>query len=54
MKEQPLLMDYCTEKVIRHYSNLVYRLDFYRTGSKITLMMFFKRFSSPCEKKSCI
>lgn len=34
MKQQSLCMDDCTEKVIRYYSDMVYRLAFARTGTK--------------------
>ena len=32
MNQQPLCMNDCTEKVIRYYSDMVYRLAFARTG----------------------
>lgn len=34
MKQQSLRTDDCTEKVIRYYSDMVYRLAFARTGTK--------------------
>lgn len=34
MKQQSLCMDDCTEKVIRYYSDMVYRFAFARTGTK--------------------
>lgn len=34
MNQQSLRMDDCTEKVIRYYSDMVYRLAFARTGTK--------------------
>lgn len=34
MEQQSLRTDDCTEKVIRYYSNMVYRLAFARTGTK--------------------
>lgn len=34
MNQQPLCTNDCTEKVIRYYSDMVYRLAFARTGTK--------------------
>lgn len=34
MEQQSLRTDDCTEKVIRYYSDMVYRLAFARTGTK--------------------
>ena len=34
MNKQSLCTDDCTEKIIGHYSDMVYRLAFARTGSK--------------------
>lgn len=34
MEQQSLRMDDCTEKVIRYYADMVYRLAFARTGTK--------------------
>lgn len=34
MERQPLLEDDCTDRVIRFYSDMVYRLAFARTGSR--------------------
>lgn len=34
MNKQPLCTNDCTEKVIRYYSDMVYRLAFARTGTK--------------------
>lgn len=34
MTKEPLYLDDCTEKVIRYYSDMVYRIAFSRTGTK--------------------